>query len=119
MELLPLDVVWIDDETTIPPKLKMVVCIDPEKGWFFRINTKRWPIAVPLLAAENEWLRHDSFLECGEPLEIDSYVISKGRVIGAVCSAAIPLIAAAIKSCPTLSSADMRRMIECIGCKPN
>ncbi len=107
--LLPLDVIWIHDDCIRPPGPKMVVCIDPEKGLFFRINTDpKWQTPVRLLRSDNEWLAHDSYLECGEPLEIDDYIVQKsGAPIGAICHKAIPAIIAAVEKSATLTPLDV------------
>lgn len=66
-----LDVIWIFDATISPPGYKMVACVEPEKGFFYRINTKPWRPAVELAKADHRFLDHDSYLECGDPMEID------------------------------------------------
>jgi len=87
----------------------MVVCIDPERGLFFRINTEpKWQTPVSLRKSENDWLKHDSYLECGEPLELDDYIVSQSSPIGAVCHSAIAEIVAAVERSVTLSPADIR-----------
>lgn len=72
-----LDVILIDDETVRPPKPKYVVCIEPDRGWFYRINSKgHWRPCVPLIRVpDHMFLDHDSFIECGDPLELDDYII--------------------------------------------
>jgi hypothetical protein len=89
----------------------MVVCIDPENGLFFRINTEpKWQTPVLLLKRDNNWLKHDSYLECGEPLELDDYIIEQSDPIGAVCHTAIREIVAAVEKSMTLSPADVRNI---------
>ena len=34
-------VLLIPDETVRPPKPKLIACVEPELGLFYRINTKR------------------------------------------------------------------------------
>ena len=34
-----LDVIWIFDEFIRPPGPKMMVCVEAERSFFFRINT--------------------------------------------------------------------------------
>jgi hypothetical protein len=92
MSLKPLDVIWIDDETIAPPAPKMVACIHPENGWFYRINSRsHWKPAVWLPhATQAAFLSHDSFLECGDPLELDDYVVEESirrrGIIGCVAA---------------------------------
>ena len=74
-----LEVIWIEDECINPPGPKMVVCVDATNGYFFRINTKgHWQHSVPLSKKDHgTFLDHDSHLECGDPLELDDYVIDR------------------------------------------
>jgi hypothetical protein len=88
--LKPLEVIWIMDECIRPPGPKMVVCVEGELGFFFRINTKAgWQQSVLLKKSpDHPFLDHDSHLECGDPLELDDYVIEQSLnrkgAIGAV-----------------------------------
>lgn len=75
-----LEVIWIHDTFIRPPGPKMVVCVVPEEGIFFRINTEaKWPVSVPIQCTLNPFLSHDSFLECGNPLELDDYVVEQSQ----------------------------------------
>jgi hypothetical protein len=79
----------------------MVVCVEPERGFFFRINSEgKWQIPVPIARADHPgFLDHDSHIECGDPFELDDYVIEQslarrgviGRIDGkhaaAICAA--------------------------------
>ena len=82
----PLDVIWIDDDTIEPPGPKMVSCIEANLGLFYRINSRaNWQVSIPLIRNPlNMFLRHDSYLECGDPLEIDDYIISQSETIGTI-----------------------------------
>lgn len=101
----PLDVIIIDDATISPPKPKMVACIHPAEGLFYRINSKsHWKPCIPLIREPNHlFLRRNSFLECGDPLILDEFVIedslSRSGVIGAlhvdVCEGILKNLAAA------------------------
>ena len=54
----------------------MVVSVEPALGLFFRINTKpNWQKSVLIKKVFNIWLEHDSFLECGQPLILDDYIV--------------------------------------------
>ena len=85
----PLEVIWIPDHMIKPPGPKMVVCIQPYMGFFFRINShSNWEPCVPIAREpHHRFLRHDSFIEC-RILELDDYIIAeamRGRgVIGRV-----------------------------------
>ena len=89
----------------------MIVCIEPSLGLFFRINTEgKWQTSVNLTQADHPFLDHDSHLECGDPLEIDDYMIEQALdrrpVIGQVSRALIPVILAAVDGAKTLSARD-------------
>lgn len=112
MLLSPLDVIWIYDDCIRPPGPKMVVCVCPELGLFFRINSEgKWQTPVPLAKSPDHlFLSHDSYLECGEPLELDDYVIEESinrkGIIGQVGRALVPQIVAAVEKAVTLSQND-------------
>ena len=119
--LLPLDVVIISDNIIRPPGPKMVVCICPEHGFYFRINTEpKWQTPVLLRkAGVHDFLDHDSYLECGSPIELDDYVIettgNRGKVIGAIAAAVLPEIIEAIRTSPRVRASDRRVMLAALG----
>ncbi|MCQ9157244.1 hypothetical protein [Acidomonas methanolica] len=99
--LSPLDVIWIHDAFIRPPGPKMAVCICPKNGLFFRINTEgKWPVSVFLPVRMNSFLHHDSHLQCGQPSELDDYVIERSiedkGIIGKVNAAHLTDICNAI-----------------------
>ncbi|SET75794.1 hypothetical protein [Paracoccus homiensis] len=80
------DVIWIYDQTTRPQKMKMYICLDFDRGWFLRINTKNYPRpSVAISKEQNPFLDHDSHAECGI-LEVDEYevedAVQRGGVVG-------------------------------------
>jgi hypothetical protein len=78
MAVSALDVIWIWDGFIKPPGPKMVVCIEPSLGFFYRINSEgKWQFPVPLRNVDHPFLKHDSFIECGEPFELDDYLIDE------------------------------------------
>lgn len=90
MSLAPLQVIVIHDETLRDPKPKMVACVHPDEGWFYRINSR--PFLRPYVALRRDpdhlWLEHDSFLHC-EILMLDDYVVEEslkrhGGIIGEI-----------------------------------
>jgi hypothetical protein len=90
----------------------MVVCVEAEKGYFLRINSRghRQP-AVPLLKKDHEsFLQWDSFLECGGFLELDDYVIDQSLsaqgVIGQISKKLFPQILAAVDTAEEISAQD-------------
>jgi hypothetical protein len=89
----------------------MVVCIEPALGLFFRINTKRWGNPpVPLSVVNHIWLDHDSYLECGEPLSLDDYMVEQSieekGIIGTIDAALAETICASVKNATTITAAD-------------
>jgi hypothetical protein len=107
----PLDVIWITDETAFEVKPRMVACIHVANGLFFRINSKPRQYAVPLLRVPSHmFLKWDSFLECGEPLELDEYIvdsaISDNGIVGSIHTDRISDILDAVDRAATISPAD-------------
>jgi hypothetical protein len=104
-------VIWIYDGTISPAGYKMVACVEPDQGFFYRINTKgHWRPAVRMPKAEHQFLDHDSHLECGDPLEIDDYLIEEGLrergVIGSLSASVCRSVEAVLDQARTLSPAD-------------
>lgn len=109
--LKPLDVIWIFDEMITPPGPKMIVCIEPTKGFFFHINEKPWQTGVRIMMVEHQnFLTKDSHIECGIPLEVDEYIVqgSLGRkgVVGQIREKHCQQIYLIVAASPTISSAD-------------
>lgn len=106
-----LEVTWVPDETIRPPGPKMVVCVDAEMGWYFRINTHdTWRPNVELMKTpDHEWLHHDSFMECNI-LELDDYVVEQAvrqsGIIGSVHRSLCPAIREAIRLNRWISNTD-------------
>lgn len=91
--MTPLDVIWISDEEIKPPGPKMVVCVEPILGFYFRINSSsEWEPSVPIIREPDHlFLKWDSFIEC-TILELDDYIINQslkrgiiGRISRDVC----------------------------------
>lgn len=123
MPLNALDVIWIYDGFIRPPGPKMVVCVDPKLGLFFRINTDpKWQTPVKLEQAAHKFLEWDSYLECGEPLDLDDYIIDeslrKRGVIGQVIPQLAKEIYAAVASAKTISPADKELIRKALGIRP-
>ena len=99
-----------------------MVCVEPTLGYFFRINTKgHWQISVPLPLEPHHkgFLRHDSYLECGQPLELDAYVIEESLkdngVIGRIDPSLAKAICEATDSATTVSEADKAAILKALG----
>jgi hypothetical protein len=71
-----LEVIYMDDAAPVDCG-KMAVCVAPVAGFFFRINTRPWPVPVALAKADHPFLKIDSNLECSPPLDLDDYVIEQ------------------------------------------
>lgn len=96
-----LDVIKMYDAAPGVDYPKMVVCVAPDEGYFFRINEKPWRIPVKLLAADHPFLDYDSHLECSPPLDVDDYTIEQyldenGGPFGRVHEKHIPAILDAV-----------------------
>ncbi|WP_188914110.1 hypothetical protein [Salinarimonas ramus] len=102
-----------------PPKPKMVACVEPTLGLFYRINTKRWPPAVKLVRDPlHPFLDHDSYLECGDPLELDDYIVDaslrRNGVVGEVHRSLSNEIVGLLALATTLREGDRRKIIEAL-----
>jgi len=98
----------------------MVVCIEPTLGLFFRINTDdKWQTPVKLTKADNPFLEHDSFLECGEPLELDEYCVEESiqekGIIGRISPTVCPSIMAAVEKAKSIRAADKVAIRKALG----
>lgn len=118
--LQALDVIWVHDGCIRPPGPKMVVCVEPALGFFFRINTRSvWQISVPLAKRDHPFLDHDSHLECGGQIDLDDYMIEQALaqrgVIGQISAALVPAILAAIDAAQTLSALDKDTIRRALG----
>lgn len=65
------DVLWLFDGTAAGEnKDRMFVCLEPTRGWFARIVTRQpryRPVSLP--ESGHPFLRHDSYVETGMPVE--------------------------------------------------
>lgn len=125
------EVIWIHDDCIRPPGPKMVVCVEPELGYFFRINTEpKWQNPVLIKRNDNDWLEHDSYLECGQPLVLDDYIVDlslKGRgVIGRLNFSLVNVILTAMSKDDRVTEEDfdsikkvLRRLIDVSASTPS
>lgn len=96
----------------------MVVCIEASLGLFFRINTEpKWQCPVALKhSLHRGFLTRDCFLECGEPLELDDYVVDEsldGRgVVGCLDTTLIPDILRAVQGAKLISPKDKQAIAD-------
>jgi hypothetical protein len=109
--ILAGEVIWVYDGSIRPPGDKMYVCLNPEHGIFFRINSKgHWAGSVAIYQASNPFLTHNSFVECGSVLEVDDYSIDESvrrhGVLGSVDASTRDRIIAEVTASKMLSDND-------------
>ena len=88
---------------------------------FLRINSKsHWQTPIKLEQSSHDFLKWDSYLECGEPLELDDFAIEESLresgVIGSVLPTLSPAINAAVQSAKQINEQDkeaIRRALSC------
>jgi hypothetical protein len=109
--LRALEVTWIHDALITPPGPKMVVCVEPDQGFFFRINTddNYKPCVRIERLPDHRWLDHDSHIECSV-LDLDEYLIDEAvrtsGIIGVVSADVARPILATIQQARYISDAD-------------
>lgn len=118
--LAPLDVIWIDDDTIRPPGPKMVICVEPKIGLFFRINTDpKWQTPIRIRQIDHPFLKWDSHIECGLPMELDDYVIEQSLrrrgVIGKIARRHVAAICAVVDEAKDLTPADKAAIKAALG----
>jgi hypothetical protein len=105
-----LDVILVFDGTIHPPGWKMIVCVCPVNGFYFRINSKPWPEAVVIRLPDHRFLTHDSHIECNGPLDMDDFSIQESiaakGIIGRIDVKVVPEIVAAVDRCRSISPVD-------------
>ncbi|RFC67492.1 hypothetical protein DY251_10870 [Mesorhizobium denitrificans] len=103
MKLRPLDVLNHRDSESVvnknKPRPKMVACIEPQRGWFLRINSRsHFAPCFPINQTDHPWLHAgDSFLGCRilqlTELQIeDALARNAGSAIGKIAAKHIPEI---------------------------
>lgn len=71
------DVIEIFDPYTRPPKPKWHICVCSRRYFFLRINTQPlWTPNHPLIAEENIFLEHDSFVELRQLLHFAPHIVA-------------------------------------------
>lgn len=108
------EVIWLFDRAINPQKWKMQICIDFDEGWFLRINT-RGVIrpCVPIAKAANEFLDHDSHIDCSinmiDEFEVEDAMAREG-VIGRVDLDCASEVLDALCKAPFISERDKDRL---------
>ena len=119
--LSPLEVILFFDGCIRPPNWKMIVCVEPHLGLFFRINTAgKWQTPVKIDKNRHSFLQRDSHIECGEPLDIDDYIVQQSidekGILGKVHKDLVAPIYAAVMSAKNLSASDKEAIRIALGC---
>jgi hypothetical protein len=127
MPVTALDVIWIWDTSIDPANWKRAVCICPDDGLFYRINSyDDYPIGVfiPQQPNHSDFLKWDSYIECGKyPLELDDYQVdeslkrSNNAPLGKVSAIHAQDICDAVKLQSTISKEVKRLIHAALGCK--
>lgn len=99
----------------------MVVCVEPRLGLYYRINSEpKWQVPVTIYKSNNPFLDHDSYLECGSPLELDDYLveesIQENGILGMLHASHIPAICAAIIRSRRIRPDDRQAIRAALGC---
>lgn len=120
MQIQPLEVIYVHDRLIRPPGPKMMVCVEPDLGFFFRINTKgHWPASILIEKRRNPFLHHDSYLQCGELIELDEFVVDeildeKG-LYGELDKSYAAAICRTLDSVSTIRKSDTDAIRQCLG----
>ena len=121
--LKPLEVTIIFDDNIWPTGPKLVVCVEPNEGWFYRFNSKdKWKpcFKVEACTPHHTFLDHDSYLQCGDPLELDDYLLDEGLskygIIGSLHIQHAADICAELGKAGYLSDADKGKIKAVLGC---
>ena len=115
--LKALDVIRILDVFIRPPGPKRVVCVEPDLGLFFRIYSEPKSQTPILLKVKDytEFLKHDSYLECGCPFELDEYTVYESirdhGILGRLKSDIVPQIVQVVQGEQRVSPADKSSII--------
>jgi hypothetical protein len=104
MAISPRDVVEIWDRHTRPPKSKWHICVCDQRQLFLRINSDPvYQPAHPILAANNSFLHHDSFVEVQQLVRHIADDIVQARHLGVLSMQEARNLVAAAGKAATLS----------------
>jgi hypothetical protein len=104
MAVSPRDVIEIWDRHTKPPKAKWHVCVCDQRQLFLRIDSD--PIyqpAHPILARDNSFLHHDSYVELQQLLRHIADDIVQARHLGVLSMQEAQKLVIAAETAATLS----------------
>jgi hypothetical protein len=114
--LRPLEVIVVP-AGFITDHPKMMACCCAELGLFYAINTRdKLRPCIPIRKTPlHEFLQHDSFLQCGDPLEIDDYMVEQALqsrgVVGRLDASVVPEIKKFLANALYLSERDKSEIV--------
>lgn len=104
MALRPGDVIRVWDRQVRPPKYKRLICIDGEKQRFLRINSApKFRPHHQLLAADSDFLDHDSYVELRQLVRPYAYEIQQADHLGRLSREQAEALVLAAQQAETLS----------------
>lgn len=118
-----LEVIRIQDEWIKPPGPKFLICVEPTIPLFLRINSDGWRSGSVLIpcAGHKAFLKHDSFIECGDPIDPDSFIVEdairKHGILGSVDPALAQAIAQGVMNTATIARKDKVAICIALGFK--
>jgi hypothetical protein len=88
------------------------ICVCDVKQLFLRINSKAiFQPVHPLLAVNNSFLHHDSYVELTQLVRHMVYEIGRAEELGTMVQAEARALVEAVKKCNTLSD-EHKRLVE-------
>lgn len=116
MSFKPGDVVRVFDRQTRPPKPKRLICIVPDMQFFLRLNSEpKYRPNHPVLAADSNFLRHDSYVELRQFIRPFAYDIQQAEKLGELTRQQAENIIEAVKQSKALSQDHKDLVIEYLG----
>lgn len=117
--LKPLDVIVIFDGLVQPPHPKLVICVHPADGIFYRINSR--PFLKPHIFLQKDplhpWLDHDSYMHI-DPIVLDDYIVGEAirrhGVIGTIDSGLIRQIKRMTLDVPYMTLLEKQAICDCL-----
>ena len=104
MPLLIGDVIRVFDRQTHPPKQKRLICIDPDRQLFLRINTSQLFRPHLLIRADGaDFLDHDSYVELQQLIRPFADDINHSELLGKLTETHAKLICISVRTCTALS----------------
>ncbi len=113
MKPKPGEVVLVWDREVHPPKYKRLICIDPSKQYFLRINSKpTYRPHHPLEAVDADFLDHDSYVELRQLVRPFAYEIAEAEHLGNLSLQQAMSLMESVEQAETLSQEHKDLIIE-------